>query len=104
MTVTDGTNSYTNCLIIAPDDFTGTIAETYTLDDLETAGLVCLPAAGTFFGSNFEDAGNDGRYWSSTPCENHAGDARYLYFKSSNAYDYDFYRKYGNSLRAVLAE
>ena len=103
VTVTDGTNSYTNCLIIAPDDFTGTIAETYTLDDLETAGLVCLPAAGQYAGS-VADGGDAGYYWSSSHGADNADYAQDMSFYPGGAYVGNDHRGSGFSLRVVLAE
>lgn len=64
----DGVNF---CLVIAPDDFSGSIADTYTLDALNEAGLVCLPPTGyrTYNWSYSEtqfDSQNNFFYWSST--------------------------------------
>ena len=59
----------TNCLIIAPDGFTGSIASSYdtsTWPAAEAAGLVCLPAAGFRSGSFVGNIGSYGYYWSST--------------------------------------
>lgn len=36
----------TRCTVIAPDDFTGTLKSTYTLEEANALGLVCLPEAG----------------------------------------------------------
>lgn len=64
----DGVNF---CLVIAPDNFTGSIADTYTLDALNEAGLVCLPPTGyrtynwTYSETQF-DSQNNMLYWSST--------------------------------------
>ena len=58
-----------NCLILAPDDFEGTIAESYDAAawaTAEAAGLVCLPAAGYRNGSDVNSVGSGGRYWSSS--------------------------------------
>lgn len=64
----DGVNF---CLVIAPDNFTGSIADTYTLDALNEAGLVCLPPTGcrTYNWIDSETqfvSQNNIFYWSST--------------------------------------
>ena len=59
----------TNCLILAPDNFQGTIAASYDAAawaTAEAAGLVCLPAAGYRKGSDVADVGNSGGCWSSS--------------------------------------
>ena len=59
----------TNCLILAPDNFQGTIAASYDAAawaTAEAAGLVCLPAAGDRKGSDVYDVGNSGGCWSSS--------------------------------------
>lgn len=58
-----------SCLILAPDDFEGTIAESYDAAawaSAEAAGLVCLPAAGDRIGSGVGSYGTYGFYWSSS--------------------------------------
>ena len=73
-----------NCLILAPDDFEGTIAESYDAAawaSAEAAGLVCLPAAGYRYGSNVSSVGDCGSYWSST-----AYAENYAYFVSFVSY------------------
>ena len=76
-------------LVIAPDDFTGTIAESYDAAAWETAemsGLVFLPAAGMRYSmSGSIHIGNDqryGYYWSGTPDET-GGAAYYSCFFST---------------------
>jgi len=74
-----------NCLIIAPDGYTGTIATSYTASEwtvAESQGLVCLPAAGCRGGSNVTDVGDYGLYWSSIP--GGEGSAFGLYFSGSD--------------------
>ena len=68
--------------VIAPDDFVGTLEETYANDtELADAGnLVFLPAAGLRDGPNVNDVGG-GSYWSSTASD--GGLAYYVYFISS---------------------
>lgn len=67
-----------NCLIIAPDGFSGTLKSSYTLDEVNSLGLVCLPAAGWRKGSRFYSAENWGLYWSSTPGLYYSDCAYYL--------------------------
>lgn len=66
VTVKYGGTSYKNCLIIAPDDFQGTLRSKYTLDELNAAGLVCLPAAGCRDGNDLCFGEEIGYYWSAT--------------------------------------
>ncbi len=91
-----------DCLIIAPDGFNGTLKASYTLDELSSLGLVCLPAAGFRYGSSFGSAESWGVYWSSTPDSSNSYDAWILHFGSDyvNAYSY-YYRYDGQSLRLV---
>ena len=70
--------------VIAPDDFTGTIADYYANDAaLATGNLVFLPAAGDRWGATFYDP-TYGLYWSSTP--NGDGNAWGLVFGTYNLY------------------
>ncbi len=91
-----------NCLIIAPDGFSSTLKSSYTLDEVSSLGLVCLPAAGYRVGSSFYYAESWGGYWSSTPDSSYSGYAYSLYFYSDNVgTNYGYYRNYGHSLRLV---
>lgn len=84
------------CLVIAPDDFEGDIAETYTLDELNAAGLVCLPPTsyryldyGTSEYIVDENALGGYMYWSSTIDEDNW--IHYLYGTAGwNYYDQGF--------------
>ena len=76
-----------NCLILAPDDFTGTIEALYDATawaSAEAAGLVCLPAAGSRYGSYVDLVGDLGLCWSSTAYG--SDDAYHVYFHSDNVY------------------
>ena len=99
-------NSVADCLVIAPDNFTGTITGPYTLGELDAAGLVCLPPAGRFYpsSSSFNNQNYRGYYWSSTPAAYNADHANYLVSLSDRATVEYNYRSYGLSLRVVLAE
>ena len=58
-----------NCLILAPDDFEGVIAESYDAAAwkvAESEGLVCLPAAGYRIGNSMALTNGGGLYWSSS--------------------------------------
>ena len=69
-------------------DFGGWSNNSYTLAQwaqMETAGAVFLPAAGRRSGTNVNDVGSKGNYWSSTP--SNANYARNVGFSSSNLYD-----------------
>ena len=93
-----------NCLILAPDDFSGTIAGSYdttTWEEAEAKGLVCLPAAGYRNVTGVNVVGSSGYYWSSTPNENGANNAYYLSFDSGDADTGNNVRKYGCCVRLV---
>lgn len=65
---------------------------------------IFLPAAGCRVDSIPYDAGEFGRYWSSTLITGHPGSAWYFNFDSSGGqYMYDVMRFQGNSVRAVRA-
>ena len=86
----------TNCVIIAPDDFGGTIDASYDASSwpaAEAAGLVCLPAAGERFSSSVSRVGNYGYYWSSSPHPSDDGSARNMFF------DYESVRTIGYETR-----
>ena len=99
-----------NCLILAPDDFEGTIAASYdasTWATAEAAGLVCLPAAGERRGMLFDKEGYNGYYWSSNKNQYDEHRAYWgVYFDSSNvglggeSTDSNF-RDFGYSIRLV---
>jgi len=91
-----------NCLVIAPDGFTGTLQSSYSLGDLNAAGLVCLPPAGSRFGTGLSDQGDFGYCWSSTPRESDKDDAYALYFTSDNVSPGNNVGRYiGSALRLV---
>ena len=91
-----------NCLILAPDDFEGTIAESYDAAawaSAEAAGLVCLPAAGSRSEYNVFTVGSSGLYWSSTA---DGSPAYYVFFMSSLiATDFKSGRYGGYSVRLI---
>lgn len=92
----------TNCLIIAPDGYTGTIAASYdasTWPVAEAAGLVCLPAADYRDGSVVCTVGG-GYYWSSTDVY---GDYAYIVFcdRSEVSSSIAGIRYFGYSVRLI---
>ncbi len=94
-----------NCLIIAPDGFSGTLKASYTLDELSSLDLVCLPAAGYRNGSYFYFAEGWGKYWYSTPSSSYGSYASDIYFNSDIYTDGFSGRSDGFSVRLVrLAE
>ena len=89
--------------VIAPDGFTGSLAESYTDDAaLATDNLVFLPAAGYCNGGNVGGQGTYGIYWSSTP--GGGNNAYYQYFRSGEQIVGYNDRSPGYPVRAVLAE
>ena len=93
----------TNCLIIAPDGYTGNIAASYdasTWPVAEAAGLVCLPAAGDRYGSSVNYVGDFGYYWSSSAYD--GSDAYCVSFSSSSVNPGGHgSRLYGSSVRLI---
>lgn len=90
------------CLILKPDGFTGTIADSYTAAEWATAeasGLVALPFAGYRSGSSLRSVGSYGSYWSSTPYDSDS--AWYAYFDSVGADTRSSARRLGYSVRLV---
>ncbi len=60
--------STADCLIIAPDDFSGTLASSYTLDEVNALGLLCLPRAGNRNSTTINiSSGYGAYYWTATP-------------------------------------
>ena len=62
---------------------------------------IFLPAAGYRYGSNLDDAGSDGSYWSASLYKSDPFDAWYLGFYSSYRSTGSYYRYYGRTVRAV---
>ena len=92
-----------NCLILAPDDFTGTIEVSYDAAawaTAEAAGLVCLPIAGARNGSSVLAVGGGGFYWSSSASGSDLANCMY-FSKSSVIPDNNGSRGAGYSVRLV---
>jgi len=97
VTVTNGGKSYDNCLIIAPDDFTGTLASSYTLKEVNNLGLVCLPSSGYYYNSSFNSGA--GYCWSTT--STNAGYANYMFYSSKEVSTSNGSRNRGRGMRLV---
>ena len=97
-------NGVEGCLVIAPDDYTGTIASSYDASEWATAeatGFVCLPRAGhrTNGGTSITYANSSGRYLSATLKSQST--AYNLYFSTSDIkLDYEE-RNSGRTIRLV---
>jgi len=96
----------TNCLVIAPDDFKGTIADSYDADAWAAAekdGLVCLAAAGSRSSCSVSVVGNEGYYWSSTAYN--SDNAYNVFFSGVHVYPGNHaLRHLGRSVRLVREE
>lgn len=93
----NGVNGY----VIAPDDFSGELANTYADDAaLAANNLVFLPAAGSRVGSGVNAVGDIGHYWSSTAS---GEDNAYSVYLDSNFVTPDEvgYRLFGYSVRLI---
>lgn len=95
-----------DCLIIAPDNYSGSIDISYdetSWATAEAAGLVCLAPDGLRKGASIErKAGNEGFYWSGNPLDKDG--AFMLCFSAGMIYHYPNYyspRNCGLSIRLV---
>lgn len=94
-----------DCLIIAPDNYSGSIDISYdetSWATAEAAGLVCLAPDGLRKGASIErKTGNDGYYWCGNPCDQDG--AFMLCFTAGMIYHYPYYspRNCGLSIRLV---
>jgi len=90
-----------NCLIIAPDGYTGEIADEYTLEewlDAQSQGLVCLPYAESRTGEVI-NPNECGYYWASYTDANDI--AHVLWIDGGNCEVTNQERSYGFSVRLV---
>lgn len=94
------------CLIIAPDNFEGTIKDSYNAEEwaaAEAQGLVCLPIAGYLFSSYGDVSSGFGYYWSSAPWT--ISGAQFIGFSKDTegvAYDgREYTRRYACAVRLV---
>ena len=82
------------------NDWSANIYSALGWSKLEAAGAVFLPAAGYRYGTDVDDVGSIGNYWSSTPRGTYY--AYYLYFSSNGlGPQVDDDRYYGRSVRLV---
>ena len=95
-----------DCLIIAPDNYSGSIDISYdetSWATAEAAGLVCLAPDGLRRGESIErNTGNEGFYWSGNPLDKDG--AFMLCFSAGMIYHYPYYyspRNCGLSIRLV---
>ena len=96
-TVTPGTGSFLRVTYSA----TAASGTSNAWVDMESAGAVFLPAAGTRYGSDVSNVGSRGYYWSSSP--RNEGAAFAVFFFTTYFYAQgDFYRNSGQSVRLVL--
>ena len=95
--------STADCLIIAPDDFSGTLDESYSLDQVNALGLLCLPLAGQRSSTTIKNwSGWDAYYWSVTPSPSSVTTSFILCFGSSSvSYNTSTTRNGGCTIRLV---
>lgn len=98
-------NGVSECIVIAPDDFTGTLADSYDASawkTAETSGIVCLPPAGYRNGNVLHNQGSCGGYLSATPSSSDVNLAYGVYFPDPSFFPTDCERRsYGYSVRLV---
>lgn len=93
------------CIVIAPDNYSNTdkpLSSTteYTLQEINSLGLVCLPAAG--FRNEESIDNSEGDYWHATPDSEDKDWAGQVYFKAAQIIpSYQYYRYLANSVRLV---
>lgn len=91
------------CLIIAPDDYKGTIQSSYTAAEWQQAekeGLICLVARGFRMGIGFNET-DWGFYWSSTTLPFMIGAYKLLFSKDELCLGCDQYENSGMLIRLV---
>ena len=95
------------CIVIAPDDYQGSIASAYTLSDAIAAGFVVMPLAGkrtyTSDGNMFDSQYTTGYYMTSTPNSSDASQDHILGSLAGLGFgiQQNFSRSYGGSIRLV---
>ncbi len=106
-----------NCLILAPDDYdftTNPLKDSYTLDEVNDLGLLCLPAVGYLsettpeqgwvYNKMIQSYEGSGCYWSSSPSSSE-GKSRRFWFTTGDTYrlseTYSERRNYALALRLV---
>lgn len=95
------------CMVLKPDGFSGTVADTYTGGEwaaAEASGLVAIPFAGAYANSSVLNAGTVGFYWTSTPVNSDAGKASYASFMQNRTSTGDNNRSQCLSVRLVSVQ
>lgn len=98
-----GSTTY-NGIFIYPDDYNGNQVGSEgpsNWADINNAGIVFLPAAGSRWGTTVDDVGSDGYFWSSTPHVGNGGYAYRMYFNSGSVSTKAVSRSYGHPVRLV---
>ena len=93
------------CIILKPDGFVGTIADSYSAEEwavAEASGLVALPFAGDRGGAGIDGAGSGGTFWSATPDDSDG--AYYADFCSGFAFTGSNNRDDGYCVRLVSVQ
>ena len=94
-----------NGLVLAPDDYVGTISDSYdasTWAIAENDGLVFLPISGYRYQNYVDELTTRGNYWSSTTSSRYNQSASYLYISSSYGFGVSTrYRRYAFCVRLV---
>ena len=104
VSVTIGDKTVANCVVIAPDGYTGTIASSYDAEAwsaAESSGLVCLPAAKYRDGTSLRTSSGNTFYWTAMSDDSKASYAYSLQFNAGNILNYSGNRMYGYSVRLV---
>lgn len=104
-TVTNGSNSYFPCTLIAPDNFDTSkwkSSGSYSLLELQNLGIVCLPPAGYRDGATITGGNNSGWYWTTGGDESSTASAYYfLYNKTNNNSGYGFADSNRNMAKSI---
>ncbi|MCQ2154176.1 MAG: hypothetical protein MJY44_06415 [Bacteroidales bacterium] len=98
--ITIGGTTYKG-VFIYPDNYNGdVVSSSMTWDQINAAGIVFLPAAGSRYGSDVDDVGGFGYYWSSAALGSNI--AYSVFFSSLEVTpDNNFNRYYGFSVRLI---
>jgi len=103
VSVTNNGTTYEHTLIIAPDGFEGSLQSSYTLEEVNRLGLVCLSLSGAIKNGSFVNS-DWGIYWSSTAYYNDKDRAYTMenYYKNDKPHVSSYpERKFGFALRLV---
>jgi len=102
VSVTNNGSTYSNCLIIAPDGFESTLKSSYTLEEVNCLGLVCLPDAKFYTTGLIYTGSTLCYYWTSTTKDSSTLTSHIILFDSTTIrVDLDSPRSDGLPLRLV---